>query len=254
MHYIHESMLSWMEYNHHITLEALMQGPWLWKSSSQVEFCSTTKEMADNKFIIHQCKCVKNSCKNLPAVPDEGLSRCSVFPFICFTNPLCLLLLHSIKKKLKENRKLLERKLRHQTRHAKRKSRGFLAEQLWVVWHMHFSICSGPNKILSWVVIYEINFFSNKNKKNKETLGTKLLAMISLTIKTKSASESVCGLEATKKIQTFITGILSHWYWKSHVSFLVSWKTWNVFYGEIWDIKNEFMRIGNLSKYRISRA
>ena len=71
---VFENTICWKQSIYHLgSTYAKHLCPWLGKSSSQVEFCST------KKFIIHQSNVSKTSCKDLPAVTDERPSPCSVF-------------------------------------------------------------------------------------------------------------------------------------------------------------------------------
>ena len=115
-----------------------MQGLWLRKSSSQVEFCSTIK--------IHNSpvKCIsKTSCKDLPAVTDKHPSPCSVFSLFYNVHFASL-----DERKIKKNYKFLKRKLRDQTDKTHRPARKarrfleFLAEQTTNVTYAfaHFAV------------------------------------------------------------------------------------------------------------------
>ena len=118
--------------NQYITLEALMQSPWLWKSSSQVEFCST------KKFIIQQSNVSKTSCKDLPAVTDERPSPCSVFSLFYKVHFASYF---TQWKKNKKELQILKKKIERPDTHQHTRQLEFLAEQMW---HKHLQILQWP--------------------------------------------------------------------------------------------------------------
>ena len=141
-----------------------MQGPWLWKSSSQVEFCLKKRDGRQevNNSPVQTCtkQVVKTYLLSLMNVLHP------VHCFLCFTHFASYFTqLKKNKKELKIIKKKNERPDETHTntqgtRFSRISSRTNSKCDISI-----FTFCSGPNEFLSWVVNYEINFFTETTNK-----------------------------------------------------------------------------------------